>query len=176
MRTLPRQHHKRVQLRAKACGTPVTLKWTEWPQGEPAIDPTTGAASGNGGVEKECTVKAMVHFVAPATTAYRAFAEVQAGDCIVDLVTPLVRVTDPGGSPLKAGEVVDQFTFSAVNRATSPPATGAEVSLDSLKGLFLEIDGQRWVQKEVGRELALAWDAVFAGTMFAQSLLLRRGT
>lgn len=60
----------------------VELRWKEWPA-DAAQDPTTGALSGDSSVYAE-KIPAFLHFV-NATAAVRQFAEIQIGDCIIDI-------------------------------------------------------------------------------------------
>ena len=71
----------------EALGNDVVLVWKEWPvlaDGHQAMpDAVDGTRSGTPEIKTQ-TVKALLHFVT-ATTQLRQFAEVQAGDCIMDL-------------------------------------------------------------------------------------------
>jgi hypothetical protein len=134
---------------------------------------------GGSPVPGQCDTKAMLHFVGPAMTASRLFAEIAAGDCIMDLAVSLFRVESDGDTGLAPGSVVDEFALLRANNVLSAgqtPATAGEVSPNSLKSLEVFIAGERWVQQKVGEELARTWDAVFAGVKFSQSFLLRKAT
>ena len=60
-----------------------------------ATDPTTGDQLGTSEV-KTTTVKALVHFVAPITSGVRVFAEIQAGDAIIDFDPDVDLSNKPG--------------------------------------------------------------------------------
>ena len=49
-----------------------------------------------------------------------------------------------------------------------------DVSIDGLKEPEFEINGRRWVQKEVSRDLAKSWDAVWADQRMVRTILLCR--
>ncbi len=168
---------KRAKLRAKQDGTSVTLKWTEWPDGAPELDPTSGAALGSSQpVEKSASVRAFVHFANPAASGYRKFAEIETGDAIVDFPLDLLRVADAGDTDLTADDVVDELAFAAANRAigdSDESATSTDVEPTDLENLKLEFAGKVWVQKEVGQELARCWDTLYTGLNINRALLLR---
>lgn len=156
-------------------GTAITLHWVEYP-GDAAVDATTGAHSA-AGTSKSCTTKAFLHYIQPATSGYRVHSEVESGDCLVDIVLGLNRVIDSGDTDLLIGQVVDDAELSAANRALTDfesPAIASELNLSSLDEVYAEINGERWVQKQVGQKLASAWDGVFSGIKFSKSLLLRK--
>jgi hypothetical protein len=61
----------------------IVITWNEWPA-DSATDPVTGARSGTP-VPRSQVVRGFVHYVQPAMTQVRQFAEIEVGDCIVDL-------------------------------------------------------------------------------------------
>jgi hypothetical protein len=140
------------------------------------IDETTGATPESPPTFRSLTTKAMLHSVKP-TTAFRLYSEIQVGDKIIDLLIPLKRITVSGETGLVVGQVVDLFQLNQANRNTmgvDSYAEGDDVDTRTLKGLSVVVDGERWVQQEVGSTLAQAWDSIFAGIKISQSLLLRR--
>jgi hypothetical protein len=52
----------------------------------------------------------------------------------------------------------------------------SDVSLDTKENLRFEIDGQLYVQKTVGEELARSWDALPQGQRLVRTVLLRKAT
>ena len=127
--------------------------------------------------DRTLTVKALKYDIAPAKTGYRVFSEIAIGDCIIDFVTPLVRVTDVGDTPLVHGTVITEYTLNQANRETAGlTALAIKVDLNTLKDLAATIDGIRWVQKEIGGDLAKSWSCELGGRQLSQSLLFRRAT
>jgi hypothetical protein len=172
---------KRAKLRTKVSGSSVTLSWTEWPNGAPDIDPTTGARPittdpSLAPVQKTATVRAFVHFVAPITSGKRMFAEVQVGDAIVDFPLDLLRITSSGDTEFEVGDVVDELAFTAANNALDPEtdasAEGDSIEPGDLENLSLEFAGKRWIQKEVGEELAKTWDTLYSGLNINRAMLV----
>lgn len=150
----------------------------EWPGGEPETD-TTGSVEGFGQLptQKSLTTKAFIHTV-KVTTAYRLFSEIEEGMLIVDLVTAFVKITDPGSSDLLEGQVIDTNEFQSHKREVAEGGgqqpTAVPLNVTTLKNPSIVIDGQRYLQKEVGDRLAKVWDSVFAGYKMSQTLLLKR--
>ncbi len=72
---------RRMLSRMQQLGTPVIVRWAII--ADAVLDPTTGAQLGALTVASQ-TIRAFVHFVAPITSGIRQFAEVEAGDVIVD--------------------------------------------------------------------------------------------
>jgi hypothetical protein len=119
-------------------------------------------------------VRAFIHFANPSTSAYRKFAEVEVGDAIVDFPLDLLRITDAGDTELTVGDVVDELAFSAANRDVENSSEGDAIEPFELTNLSIEFGGHRWVQKEIGEELARNWDTLYAGMDINRALLLRR--
>jgi hypothetical protein len=172
---------KRAKIHGKAA-TEVKLIWEVWENSKPAVDPVTGATlatlSSGQALEQQCVTRANVHYVSPATVAQRTYSEVQAGDCIVDFVSPLYQITNAGDTSLRVGAVVDEWTLNYTNRQAgiTIPATGTEIDIESLSKLVFEIAGVRWVQEKTGEELTRSWDAIIADIEICRSILLRRTT
>lgn len=137
MRTNIKRIQFAIRRRIALHGTPVTVTWTEF-VGTPTEDPVTHEKNGET-VTKSKTVRALIHFVGPATSGIRIHGEIQIGDAILDL--------DP-----------------------------TDVSLDGKLDLTFEFGDHKWVQKEIGQELAKSWDAMFADHKISRSILLRRKT
>src|SRR5690242_18335681 len=136
----PNKARKDLKRFCQKWGTPVTLKWLEFSIG--GIDPTTGAYGPGSACSRQCASKALVHFVSPAMSVSRMFAEVQTGDCILELVASLFRVEDVGDTDLAVGAVVDEFGLLRANNALSAgrtPATASEVVPSTLKNLEVDI-------------------------------------
>jgi hypothetical protein len=172
---------KRAKLRTKFSGTTVTLRWLEWPNGRPEIDPTTGAypVTTNPAfapVERTANVRVLVHFINPVTSGKRMHAEVEVGDALVDFPLDLIEITDPGDTSLTAGQVVDELAFTAANNTVDPEngatAEGETIEPGDLEGLSLQFKGATWVQKEVGEELLKTWDTVYSGLDINKAILL----
>lgn len=73
--------------------TPVVLLWNETTGG--TANPVTGAVIGGTTTTRQETVYGSPHF-APASAVQRTHAEVQTGDCILDLAPDLVLTGRPG--------------------------------------------------------------------------------
>lgn len=168
-----------MKLAAKRIGTPVTLKWTAWPDGKPTVDATSGAAletEDEQPVLKTCVVKCFVHFIAPGQHAVRQHMEIETGDVILDALPDLKRVTDSGTTDYEVGDLVTVYDLNAANREASEAATVESVTLDSLEDLSFDVDGMRYVQKAPGKELAKSWDATLGTLKFSRPILLRKAT
>jgi hypothetical protein len=171
---------KRAKLRTKLDGTSITLRWTTWPNGRPADDPTTGATPvtdadpGKLPVEKTATVRAFVHFIQPITTTYRKYAEVEAGDAIVDFPLDLLTITDAGDTAFAVGDVVDELAFAAANRSATESATATDVDPEDMLNLSFEFAGRRWAQKKIGEELAQNWHALYADLNINRAMLVTK--
>src|SRR5262245_13818937 len=81
------------RLRSHPARTTITLRWNELSPVQ--TDPTTGDQLGTA-VAKTKEVKALVHFVAPTTSGVRMFAEIQAGDAIIDFDPDVDLENKPG--------------------------------------------------------------------------------
>jgi hypothetical protein len=123
--------------------------------------------------------KAFIHTI-NVTSAYRLFTEIQEGMKIIDLVTPFVKITDPGSSDLLEGQVCDANEFQSFRRAIAEEGgtqpSSVPINLCDLDQVHVIIDEEHWVQQQVGERLAKVWDSVFSGYKLSQSLLLRRAT
>lgn len=108
--------HHRTALALSALGgnvAPVRITWQEWPP-ESTVDPVDGSHSGTP-VERSETVRALVHYVQPASAALRQFAEVQVGDAVVDFQSTLdlsgreavrFQIADQGWVQAKTGQAL----------------------------------------------------------------------
>jgi hypothetical protein len=178
-RTNVRFAQKRILIRGKQA-TPIVLKWTEWPNGKPAVDPTTGATLATVSsvpVQKTCNTRAWTHFTGHGGAAVRMNSEVETGDCICEFTAPLIRITNAGGTFLVVGNVVDVFTLNEANRIMpTAPAAGNSVKLEEFDQLIFVIDGDDYVQKKLDDKLVKSWDAIVSGATMSRSILLERAT
>lgn len=170
---------KRAKLRTKQNPTMVTLKWTEWPNGEPATDPTSGAklvgdATNKAPTQKSAVVRAFVHFIAPTTSQRRVYSEVETGDAIVDFPLDLIRITDAGDTSLTVNSIVDEVTLSQSNRDIEDSAIGDTVTPHDLENLSLEFANKTWAQKNIGNELAETWDTLYSGINITRAMLVTK--
>lgn len=169
---------KIVKLRTKREGTVIQLQWTEWPNGKPDVDETTGAALVSSDAPnktpapRSASVRAHVHFIAPTTSQNRKFAEMAVGDAIVDFPLDLIRVTDAGETSLLAGEIVDEISFSMANRTVTESALGESVNIEDLENVKLSFGGWDWAQKEIGEELVRSWDTLYSGLNINRAILV----
>ncbi len=169
---------KKAKLRSKKDGTTIVLKYTEWPNGKPDPDPTTGAwLTGSDttkiGVTHSASVRAFVHFIEPITSGYRKFAEITAGDAIVDFPLSLIRITEVGDTAFTVGQIVDEVAFGAANRAVTNSALGDDVDPQAdLENVSMVFANHTWVQKEVGEELARNWDTLYSGININRAMLM----
>lgn len=166
----------------KRKGESVTLKWTEWPDGKPTPDPTTGSSItgvGQAPVQRSLTFKALVHFIAPAVNQVRQHQEVAVGDAIIDFIPQLVKVTAVGNTSLTLNQLCTIYDLNAANRALTSgqtAATSTDIDLWALEDPRFEIAGSTWTQKPIGEGLAKSWDANFGGIVFSRPFLLRKAT
>lgn len=174
MKTNVKLAQKRALLRVKFHGDPIRIRWTEW-SSAPVVDGTTGATPQSPGTERIVDTRALVHTIKP-TSGFRLFGSLQAGDKIIDLFAPLKRITNPGATTLALGSVTDTFAFLKANRglSDSDKANAEDVDTELLKNAVIVIDGEEWVQQEIGEELIKCWDAEFAGIRVSQSFHVRR--
>ena len=166
---------KKAKLRAKLDGTMVTLSWTEWPNGAPTPDPTTGAMVASGAlqpVRKTATVRAFVHIHEPIKSTYHAFSEIMAGDAIVDFPCDLLRITDAGDTAFEVGDVVDEIAFSQANLDVENSAIGDDFDVSMIEAPTMTFAGHTWVQKKIGDALSRNWDAVYSGFNLTRSYLM----
>ena len=138
----------------------LTVRWEHRHGGEP--DPTTGALTGGLVVSASGTLRGFVH-EEPARSVLRQMAEIQAGDLIVDV------------APDPVVAVAANLTLSGV--------TNHQVLLEDVRlmGVRFEHNGQLYSQKNLGRELAKAWDTTIEDgegkkVKLDRTLLLRRET
>lgn len=168
-----------IKLRCKRDGTTITMRWEETNAPLPDADPTTGArivedtASSVPATQKSCTTKGFPHYVQPITSGYRKFAEIEAGDVILDMPFQLYRVTDGGDAGLTVGSVLDELALSQANQDMTNEAVGSSLDAHSLQRLSFEFGGRRWVQKEIGEELSANWDCIYGNIDINRSFLLR---
>jgi hypothetical protein len=141
MRTNLRRDERRIAIAAKKVGNTITMKWTTWSAAKPAADPSTGASLttvSSHPVESSATFKAFFYEIAPSQSAYRAYAEVQTGDAIMELPS--------------------------------------SVSIDGLENPYFIVNGEKWVQKEMGGELTKSWDGTVGDRKLLRGVLLRKAT
>jgi hypothetical protein len=128
-----------------AGGSDVLVTWVETAGG--TIDTVTGAVVD--GVQTPASgVMRALGIEEPARSVVRQFAEIQAGDLILE-VDAAATLTKPDGST---------------------------VALDDLDAPRFQWADNWYVQKEVGEALAASWNAVVAGQKLYRTLLLRRVT
>ncbi len=169
---------KRAKLRTKLNGTSVTLRWVTWPDGKPALDPTTGAAITDPDKLPEdhfASVRVFVHFINPITSGIRQHAETEIGDAIVDFPLDLIQITDAGDTEFEAGQVVDELSFSHANRTLTEEedsAVGNVIAPETLERVTMEFGGRYWVQKEVGEDLVRSWDTLYSGLNINRAMLM----
>ena len=72
----------RIEINLAESGTQIALAWNIWPDGA-VRDPVTGQFPGTP-TPGQAGVPALLHFVSASSTV-RQFAEIQTGDCMVDL-------------------------------------------------------------------------------------------
>lgn len=134
-----------------AGGSDIIVQWMQTDGGTP--DPVTGAQAGAVQTPVSGVMRAL-GAEEPARTVLRQFAEIQAGDLILE--------TDPSG-----------LVTILPNQTQS-----GTVALDDLagKGVRFEWGGRLYAQAEIGEELALAWSVIIANQKLYRTLLLRRAT
>lgn len=144
---------KRTELALKGRGKKSTVQ-VLWTENTGAPDDVTGALTGGTETPLSGTLGGLVN-QASAETKLRQFAEIQAGDMILDL-DPAAEVTVFDGQIFVSGTV----------------------GLDSLsdKGVRFLIDDQVFTQAEIGEGLAQAWNVVFADQRLVRTILLRKAT
>ena len=155
--------------------TPITIRWEDRSGG--TVDPVTSAVSAGEAVARSATVYAVVHYVGPSASGYRAFAEIQTGDAIIDFPISIYRVTDAGDTDLFDGQVLDELQFAKANRELDRgeiEALAEEIDISTLTNALIEIDGENWAQQRVGNNLAKSWDARVRGKKVVQSILVRK--
>lgn len=127
--------------------------------------------------QRTVITKGFIHTI-KVGSAYRLFSEIKEGMKILDLVTPFVKVTDPGSSDLLEGQICDSNEFQSFKLAVAEEGgtqpTAVPVNLCDLDQVHIIIDNEHWVQQAVGERLAKVWDSVFAGYQLSQSILLKR--
>lgn len=172
---------KAAQLACKADGTPVLINYAYWPSGKPAplangrLVPTEAKPKRSGSL----TLKCFWHYIAEAKSGLRIHAEVAIGDAIIDIVEPIIRVTDAGSTDFEIGDLVGKWEFNEANREAATSAAGDEIRLDSISGMenvVFTVDGVNWVQKQIGEALARSWNQSLQGITFGTAYLLTRST
>lgn len=146
------QTRLRVALAASGVASDVLVAWTEIVGG--TVDPGTGGVSGGTEYFLSGLLPGFVH-EEPPLNVERKFAEVQAGDLILEVAPhPEVRVFD------------GQLFLSGV------------VALDQLanRGVRFRHNGRFYTSKDVSPDLQTAWDATVKNVPFARTLLLKRMT
>ena len=83
MRSRSHRIAARARMRVARHGSTITLRWVEQSGG--TLDAATREKVGATSTNKSTTVKALVHFVGPATSGVRIYNEIQIGDAILDL-------------------------------------------------------------------------------------------
>ena len=123
----------------------VRVTWVETAGG--VLDVASGAMVG--GVQTPVSgVLRALGVEEPARSVLRQYAEIQAGDVLLEM--------------------------DAAGLVTRDDGTG--VALDALETPRFLWAGQWYVQKEVGEGLAVAWNAVVADVRLYRTILLRRAT
>jgi hypothetical protein len=128
-------------------GTDVPVFWQEFQGG--SVDAVTGAVVDGVEVPMSGTIRAFGK-QEPPRSFLRQFAEIQAGDLIVDVPADGVIAVSPGGTT----------TLDAIKN----------------KGVRFQWGDQLYVQAEVGEALAECWNAIVQGQRLGRTLLLRRAT
>ena len=115
----------RIEINLAESGTQIALAWNIWPDGA-VRDPVTGQFPGTP-TPGQAGVPALLHFVSASSTV-RQFAEIQTGDCMVDLSPKLdLKGKDgltfwlPSGADAAAGAWQADHAW----QAALPPATPA---------------------------------------------------
>lgn len=129
----------------------VIVNWTEVDGG--ALDEVTGALVGGVQTPVSGVIRALGR-EEPAQTVLRQYAEIQAGDLILEV--------NPKG---------------LVTLLPDQPQSGV-VSLDDLSGMGVTFEwgGRLYTQKEIGEELAQAWSVIIENRKLYRTLLLKRAT
>ena len=128
-----------------AGGSDVLVTWVDTEGG--TLDTVTGAVVGGVQTPASGVIRGL-GIEEPARSVVRQFAEIQAGDLLLDV--------------------------DAAGLVTCPD--GSTVALDELDAPRFQWAGSWYVQKEVGEGLAASWNAVVAGEKLYRTLLLRRAT
>jgi hypothetical protein len=131
--------------------TDVVVNWTQVEGG--TADPITGALVGGVQTPVSGVIRAL-GAEEPARTVLRQYAEIQAGDVILEV--------NPHG---------------LVELLPDQPLSGL-VSLDDIsdQGVRFEWGGRQYAQAEIGEALAQAWNVIIANRKLYRTLLLRRAT
>jgi hypothetical protein len=121
-------------------------------------------------------------------SSVRQFAEVQTGDCVLDVVIPLVIVATIGSTSLTVGQILDLPAFNAANIGAATPATFTNyahlydlpfaqvVMYGNAADWTADTNGQVWVQAKISDQLVRSWESVFAGMVLGEAMLLRKAT
>lgn len=128
--------NSRMQLNISAPGQGGTTLIVRWDQKDGgSFDPTTGGLAGASVVAASGTLRGFV-YEEPGQSVLRMNAEIQTGDLIIECLpdAPVTLLT------------------------ILPGITSATLPLAQLDSPIFELNGQRYSQSKVGRELKLAWD------------------
>lgn len=125
----------------------IEVRWVEVTGG--TVDPGTGGRIGGTRTAKSGTLRALA-FQEPPSTVVRNYAEVEAGDLILD--------TDAAGT------------------VTLPDATTTTLDAIAALGPVFVYGGRSYSQKKVGAGLSAAWDVASNGQKLFRTLLLRPET
>jgi hypothetical protein len=149
----PGSAKKRIQLAILGAGksSTVTVWWRAVAGG--VADSVTGALVGGMETEVSGTMRGLTHQVA-AQTQLRQFAEIQVGDMMLD-IDPAAVVTIYSGQLLSGTVTLDDI---------------------ARQGVRFGIDGQQFTQKDIGENLAQAWNVLFADQELIRTILLRKAT
>jgi hypothetical protein len=131
--------------------TDVIVNWTQVDGG--TLDAVTGAMVGGVQTPVSGVIRAL-GMEEPARTVLRQYAEIQAGDVILEV--------NPHGM---------------VEMLPNQPVSGV-VSLDDVsgQGVRFEWGGRLYAQAEIGEDLAQAWSVIIENRKLYRTLLLRRAT
>lgn len=139
---------RRAVLSATGPGSNVGVGWTEYSGG--TTDPGTGAAVGGTATRRTGVLRALV-YEEPARGVLRQFAEIQAGDVILDVLPDATVQPDDGTAAI--------------------PLT----DLAALHPRFIW-NGATYVPRDLGRALLSAIDATVGLTPISRSIVLRPAT
>ena len=177
----PTRIAKEAKLICKASGTLVQVNWSQPNGTAPAEDPTTGAtaAPAEAPTPRQFTTRALVHTVSPENVTARRFIEIKAGDLIVDFVATLMQITNGGDTDFEPGEILDEYSFNAANRALESGETRGTASAIDIEAIpdpvLFTVNGKTYRQKKkISDELATAWDATVRDVPTCRTIALER--
>ena len=130
----------------------IEVRWVEVSGG--TVDPGTGGRVGGTRTAKSGTLRALA-LQEPPTTVVRNYAEVEAGDLLLD--------TDAAG------------TVEISGTGVVPAPTTTLDALAALGPVFVYC-GRSYSQKKVGAALSAAWDVASSGQKLFRTILLRPET